>query len=64
MRARAAKDGLALRVIAGTNNALLAMDLAEARRDGCLGFTIERVDVDSGDRHELRRVSSPVGASD
>ncbi len=40
MRAQAAKDGLTLRVIAGSNNALLAIDLAEAKRVGCLGFTI------------------------
>ncbi len=50
MRARASKDGLTLRVIAGTNNALLAFDLSAAKRTGCLGFTIERTNLDTGDR--------------
>ena len=53
MRARASKDGLTLRVIVGTNNALLAMDLSDAKRQGCLGFSIERKDLDSGDRRWL-----------
>ncbi|HEY4847352.1 MAG TPA: phospholipase D-like domain-containing protein [Methylocella sp.] len=53
MRARASKDGLTLRLIAGTNNVLLAMDLSDAKRAGCLGFTIERTDVDTGDRRWL-----------
>jgi phosphatidylserine/phosphatidylglycerophosphate/cardiolipin synthase-like enzyme len=53
MRARASKDGLTLRVIAGSNNALLAMDLSESKRHGCLGFTIERTDLDTGARRWL-----------
>lgn len=53
MRAKASKDGLTLRAIAGTNNVLLAMDLIEAKRQGCLGFSIERTDVDTGDRRWL-----------
>ena len=53
MRARAAKDGLTLRVIAGTTNALLTMDLDAAKRPGCLGFSIERTDLDTGDRRWL-----------
>jgi phosphatidylserine/phosphatidylglycerophosphate/cardiolipin synthase-like enzyme len=53
MRVKASKDGLTLRVIAGTNSALLAMDLSEARRTNCLGFTIERTDLDTGDRRWL-----------
>ena len=53
MRARASKDGLTVRAIAGTYNVLLAMDLAEARRPGCLGFSIERTDIDTGDRRWL-----------
>lgn len=48
MRAQASKDGLTLRVIAGSNNALLGIDLSAARRDKCLGFTIERTDLDTG----------------
>ena len=40
MRARASKDGLTLRIIAGSNNVLLAMDLEEPKQKGCLGFTM------------------------
>jgi len=65
MRVKASKGGLTLRVIAGTNNAILAMDLAESRRDGCLGFSIERTDLDTGDRrwipNMLRFPSDPNG---
>jgi phosphatidylserine/phosphatidylglycerophosphate/cardiolipin synthase-like enzyme len=53
MRARASKDGLTVRAIAGTYNVLLALDLADAKRAGCLGFTIERTDLDTGDRRWL-----------
>jgi hypothetical protein len=53
MRARASKDGLTVRVIAGTHAALLAFDLADERRVGCLGFSIERTDVGTGDRRWL-----------
>jgi phosphatidylserine/phosphatidylglycerophosphate/cardiolipin synthase-like enzyme len=53
MRARASKDGLTLRVIAGSNNILLAMDLQEVKRKGCLGFTIERTDIETGEQRWL-----------
>jgi phosphatidylserine/phosphatidylglycerophosphate/cardiolipin synthase-like enzyme len=53
MRGRASKDGLTLRVIAGTNNVILAMDLTEAKRQGCLGFSIERTDIETGDQRWL-----------
>jgi hypothetical protein len=53
MRARASKDGLTVRVIAGTHAALLAFDLADEKRAGCLGFSIERTDVGTGDRRWL-----------
>ena len=63
MRARASKDGLTVRVIAGTHAALLAFDLADERRAGCLGFSIERTDVGTGDRrwlpNSLRFLSDP-----
>jgi phosphatidylserine/phosphatidylglycerophosphate/cardiolipin synthase-like enzyme len=63
MRARASKDGLTVRVIAGTHAALLAFDLADPRRVGCLGFSIERTDVETGDRrwlpNSLRFMSDP-----
>src|SRR5258708_22748473 len=68
MRARASKDGMTLRVIAGSNNALLAMDLEETKRQGCLGFTIERVDGDTGERRWLPNMirfdSDPLDAAD
>ena len=67
MRARASKDGLTLRVIAGSSNVLLAMDLEETKRQGCLGFTIERTDLDSGERrwlpNMLRFDSDPLDAA-
>ena len=53
MRVRASKDGVTMRVIAGTHSVLLALDLADAVRAGCLGFSIERTDLDSGDRRWL-----------
>src|SRR5205085_7508289 len=51
--ARASREGLTLRVIAGSNNVLLAMDLEEPKQKGCLGFTIERTDLDTGERRWL-----------
>jgi phosphatidylserine/phosphatidylglycerophosphate/cardiolipin synthase-like enzyme len=42
MRAKETKDGLTLQIIAGTHNAILGMDLEEAKRAGCLGFSIHR----------------------
>src|SRR5438128_1544671 len=68
MRARASKGGLTLSVIAGSNNALLAMDLDEADRKGCLGFSIERTDLESGERRWLpnmiRFPSDPLDPAD
>jgi len=68
MRAQASKDGLTLRVIAGSNNVLLAMDLIESKRHGCLGFTIERTDLDTGQRrwlpNLLRFPSDPLDRSE
>ena len=80
MRAQASKDGLTLRVIAGSNNALLGIDLSESKRAGCLGFTIERTDLDTGARRwlpnllrfpsdaldpsELKPVAGNMGAGD
>ncbi len=53
MRSRAARDGVTLRVVAGTNSVLLAMDLQESARPGCLGFSVERTDLDTGERRWL-----------
>ena len=68
MRARASKDGVTLRVIAGSSNALLAMDLEDSKRAGCLGFSIERTDLETGDRrwlsNMLRFASDPLDEAD
>lgn len=48
MRVRASRDGVTVRAIAGTSAVILAMDLAPAMRAGCLGFSIERTDLDAG----------------
>ncbi len=45
MRASAVQDGLTVRIIAGTHSVLLGFDLEEARRTGCLGFSIQRTDL-------------------
>jgi len=46
MRASTTVKGLTVRVIAGTYSAIVAMDLQENKRKGCLGFTIRREDLD------------------
>ena len=51
MRASATKNSLTLRVIAGTTNVLLGMDLQKSHRKGCLGFSIERTDLGPKDGH-------------
>jgi phosphatidylserine/phosphatidylglycerophosphate/cardiolipin synthase-like enzyme len=48
MRAGITKNGLTLRVVAGTHSALLGIDLQENKRKGCLGFSIRRTDVKAG----------------
>jgi phosphatidylserine/phosphatidylglycerophosphate/cardiolipin synthase-like enzyme len=53
MRVQKTSDGVTLRVIAGTYNVLLAMDLTEDKRKGCLGFSIERTDLGTGQRRWL-----------
>ena len=45
MRASTTKNGLTLRVIAGTRSAIIAIDLQENKRKGCLGFSIQRTDL-------------------
>jgi phosphatidylserine/phosphatidylglycerophosphate/cardiolipin synthase-like enzyme len=42
MRASITKNGLTLRVIAGTRDAIIAIDLQENKRKGCLGFSIQK----------------------
>jgi len=45
MKASLTKNGLAVRVIAGTHNAIIGIDLQENKRQGCLGFSIQRTDT-------------------
>jgi phosphatidylserine/phosphatidylglycerophosphate/cardiolipin synthase-like enzyme len=45
MRAGLTKNGLTLRVVAGTHSAILGIDLQENKRAGCLGFSIQRTDL-------------------
>jgi phosphatidylserine/phosphatidylglycerophosphate/cardiolipin synthase-like enzyme len=45
MRASLTKDGLTVRVIAGTTSVIVGIDLQKDKRKGCLGFTIRRTDL-------------------
>jgi phosphatidylserine/phosphatidylglycerophosphate/cardiolipin synthase-like enzyme len=45
MRVGITKNGLTLRVVAGTHSALLGIDLQESKRKGCLGFALQRTDL-------------------
>jgi phosphatidylserine/phosphatidylglycerophosphate/cardiolipin synthase-like enzyme len=45
MRASLTKNGVTLRVIAGTQSAILGIDLQGNKRTGCLGFSIQRTDL-------------------
>ncbi len=45
MKSSISKNGLTLRVIAGTHSAILGIDLQENKRKGCLGFSIQRTDL-------------------
>jgi phosphatidylserine/phosphatidylglycerophosphate/cardiolipin synthase-like enzyme len=46
MRARNSDKGVTVQVIAGTHNVLLGFDLTDEARKGCMGFSIERIDLD------------------
>jgi phosphatidylserine/phosphatidylglycerophosphate/cardiolipin synthase-like enzyme len=45
MRVSRTQNGLTIRIIAGTHNAILGIDLQENKRQGCLGFSIQRTDM-------------------
>ena len=45
MRTSTTKNGLTVRVIAGSHDAIIAIDLQENKRKGCLGFSIQRTDL-------------------
>jgi phosphatidylserine/phosphatidylglycerophosphate/cardiolipin synthase-like enzyme len=45
MRASLTKNGVTLRVVAGTQSAIVGIDLQGNKRTGCLGFSIRRTDL-------------------
>ena len=45
MKSSITKNGLTLRVIAGTHSAIIGIDLQESKRKGCLGFSVQRTDL-------------------
>lgn len=45
MKASMTRQGLTVRIIAGTRNAIVAMDLQDNKRPNCLGFSIARTDM-------------------
>lgn len=58
MRASLTKNGVTLRVVAGTHCAILGIDLMAKKRAGCLGFSIRRVDLGpEGARHATPRAT-------
>ncbi len=50
MRTKQSDGTLTVKAVAGTYDVILAFDLAEEARDGCLGFSIERTDLDGGNQ--------------
>lgn len=51
MRAKKTTDGLTVNAVAGTHVVTLGLDLSEARRAGCLGFSIQREDHSEDERY-------------
>ena len=64
MRKVGEKNGIHCKVYAGSNTALLAMDLPEAKRDGLLGFTIHRAHLNgrSAEAKPLQNLMHFAGA--
>jgi hypothetical protein len=54
MRKRRSKSGITVNGIAGTYVVVLGLDLSQAKRQGCLGFAIQREDHTEGERYWLR----------
>ena len=46
MRVKQSQNGVTVQVVAGSHNVLIGLDLSDEARQGCLGFSIERVDLD------------------
>src|SRR5574341_1945888 len=58
MRASVRQRGLTVRAIAGAYTVILGFDLSDARRAGCLGFSIQRTDL--GPRQMASRPAKPI----
>ena len=54
MREKSIENGFTVNAIAGTHVVLLGFDLAEAERQGCLGFAIQREDHTEDERYWLK----------
>lgn len=54
MRAKKQGRGLTVQLIAGTNTVLLAIDMDDATRKGCLGFAIQRTDHTEDEKSWMR----------
>jgi phosphatidylserine/phosphatidylglycerophosphate/cardiolipin synthase-like enzyme len=54
MRNRKVRDGVTVNAIAGTHVVLLGLNLADSKRDGCLGFAIQREDHTENERYWLK----------
>lgn len=63
MRAKRESRGLLVRAVAGTNTVLLAMDMDDAARKGCLGFAVQRTDHTEDESYWLRGMKTFAGAS-
>ena len=50
MRGRAGENGVSVKAYAGTTGVLLGMNVEPSRREGLLGFALERLDGSSGEK--------------
>jgi phosphatidylserine/phosphatidylglycerophosphate/cardiolipin synthase-like enzyme len=62
MRKKETKGGLTVQAVAGTYNVVLGFDLTEAKREGCLGFSIWRtlVRTDKGPVPKSKQQTRPL----
>ncbi len=58
MRTRKQEHGLTVNVIAGTHVVYMGLDLAAAKRPGCLGFAVQRVDRTDDERTWMRGIKT------
>ena len=54
MRAPAKSGGVTINAVAGTRVVFLGLDLTASKREGCLGFAIQRHDSVTGETMWLR----------